>query len=732
MKLYNYLDYDSLLCKTRDRELWDLIRAESNRIQRDLDKQQKHLIEPTLETSFENFVVFLGLPKVPSEKTKLLEKFFKKKLFPAKKIDPASMKSVEFELEEAESKGKVIQKTTGVAIMEFNDNSTASTVVKEFDSVKFDKKHTMRVVMMEEFEYLFGDEDFQESQFKTKQELNGWAGALDSEVQWTKVSPAYSDSLVLNAIKRESQVHKHIKAGKQIKHAQWSRSGNYHLLLESNGVRVFGGDDFEFITFFKHANVRSAMLSPNEKYLVSYNGTIQQNNNRDDKNLKVWDFFTGRMIRYFKVINGALAASFQFDSTSGYFSRLSRLDKQNSLCVYELPSMMMTEDPKTGKRCQMDVFNPIACKWSQSRSQLAVLCGSLEDTSAVNSSEIKIFSMPERTLYKWVALTQNIVSGSLFWSQDSNYLVAHLTYKIKKKLMDIVQVGKINFLTRRSNVTNLEYLEKKESTELFLSPNRLFGTLIISSPESKTLRRVVVYGVQGSDRGVFYHNKILELKRTKFQVCEWGPMNKRFILGDKSLALFCEVSRSRKKKQNKWVYNAIKSVEMDKYDKISFSPCGRFVCFVTEAGDLQGPKKDVNLTMKFYTCYGEFIKKEVDRQMRTFLWRRFPLPDIYSAPLKSRLTALEKKVVSNEDELDNQDLKIVDEMKFQRLQKEKQELEQFETFIQTQHDYWNSRKEHRVRVLGFDEDRLVEEDYVEVVIEDKREIIRSFKADQQS
>ena len=728
MRLYRYLDYDEFVDKGEERELWDIIRMESNKVQQELEKLQKHLIEPTLNTSFENFVVFLGLPKVPESKTKLLEKFFKKKLFPAKKIPIEELQSIDFELEEKEKKGEMIQMTTGVAIMEFKSNVMAITVVKEFNNVKFDKKHTMRVVMMEDFEYLFGnDEEVPESEFKTKDELQKWASTFESEVQWTKVSPKYADTMMLNAIKKESIPFKNVRANVSIKSAKWSKSGNYQLLLEERGVRVFGGSDLDFITFFPHPNVKSAILSPNERYFATYNGTVQQNGNRDDKNLVVWDFYTGKLLRYFKVVNEALVQSFQFDANSKFFSRLARLEKQNILCVYELPSMNMALDPKTETRCQMDVFNPIACRWSQCKSLLAVLCGSLEDTSAVNSSEIKIFSMPERKIFKWVSLTQNIVSGRMQWSEDSNFLVAHLTYKIKKKLMDMVQVGKINFFTQRSNVTNLEYLNSKETTKLFLSPNRLFGTLIISSPESKNLKRVVVYGVCDSDRGVFYHNKMLELNKTKFELCEWGPMNKRFILGDKSIALFCEASRSKKKKLNKIKYNPIKSVEMDKYDKISFSPCGRFVCFITEAGSLTDEKKDSNLIMKFYTCFGEFIKKEMDREMRVFCWRNFPLPNINARPIQGKIKKIEKKVMTNMETLDNQDLKIVDEMKFQKMEEEKKQLIEFESFLQTQHKYWESRREQRIKTLGFDEDKPLDQEIIEVFIEDKREIILSKK-----
>jgi hypothetical protein len=268
-------------------------------------------------------------------------------------------------------------------------------------------------------------------------------------------------------------------------------------------------------------------------------------------------------------------------------------------------------------------------------------------------------------------------------------------------------------------------LDKKESAVLSLSPNRLMGALIISGPETKNLRKVVVYGVSDTDRGVFYHNKMFELNRVKFDICEWGPMNKRFVLGDKSEALFCEVSKSKNKKKHKLIYTPIKSVEMDKYDKIMFSPCGRFVCFVTEAGELLEKKKDTNLIMKFYTCYGDFIKKEIDRDMRVFSWRNFPLPNINVSKKQSAKKKLEKKVEENLADLEAQDLKIVDEMKFQKIEREKKELMEFEAFIKERHQFWDSRKSQRIETLGFDEDRMQNQEMVQVSIEDKRELIVS-------
>ena len=718
-RLYTYLNYSGKLNKEQEPKLWNEIKIVSMQTERELEKKSENMVEPTLDTKFSEHVVVFGLPRAPKKKTAMLEKIFKKKLLP-KVGTTESFLGIEFEMDEA---GEM---TTGVAIIEFANKQAARKTAQTLNSAKFGKNNTLKMMLMEDYEELFKEVEQEEPNFKKKEELANWQEILDRRVEWTKVSPIYADSMVLDAIRRESKPHLNIRAKDTFTGAVWSESGDYLVLLEEKGFRVFGGEKMEQITYFHHRNVRAVLFDPTEKYVASYNGSISQNDHKTDENLIVWDFFSGDRLRVFKVEDASLARSFHFDGKGKFFSRLQRLGEQNALIVYELPHMLMAKDPKSEKRCQLDVFNPIACKWSPRDSQLAVLCGALSnDKTATNPSEIRIISMPSRRVYKWISLNVGVVSGRLHWASSGDFLVSHLTHKKKKRFLDLVQVGRINFMTGRSNVNSLEYLDEKnkESARLALSPNGMRGVLFISSPELKSFFRIVIFAVVPSERGGFYHCDLETIEKTKFKTCAWGPLNQRLVIGDGNTALFFEITQDKKKKKLKCT--AIKSVKTENYTRITFSPCGRFICFVNETKSLADKdSSSTTLAMKFYTAYGDFLKMETDKDMRVFCWRKVRLMNISSKKHEKAFREDRKQVIANFEDLEAEDLKEVDKMKYEKMTQQKEKAVEFESILKERLSFWKERKSERINAIGFNEDEDIEPTLTRVVeILDKREII---------
>lgn len=717
-RLYSYLDYSGKLNKDQEPKLWNEIKLISNQTERELDKKGESIVEPTLDTEFSKQVVVFGLPIAPKKKTDTMKKIFTKKLLPKAEIKEGFI-DIEFEFDESDSK------TTGVAVMEFDNKQIAAKAAKNLNKVKFGK-NVLKMMLMEEYEELFKENEQEESNFKKKEELAEWRSELDKKVLWTKVSPIYADTMMLDAVRQESKPLLNIRAKDKFTGALWSDSGDYLILFEERGFRVFGGEKLEPITFFYHKNVRAVLFDPNEKYVASYNGSMAQNDNKTDENLIIWDFFSGDRLRSFKVENHMLASSFHFDGRGKFFCRLQRLEEQNALIVYELPTMFMTKDPKTDKRCQIDVFNPIACRWSPKDSHLAVLCGALtNDSSATNPSEIRILSMPSRKVYKWISLNVGVVSGHLNWASSGEFLVSHLTHKKKKRYLDLVQVGRINFMTGRSNVNSLEYIEekKKETARLVLSPSGMRGVLFISSPELKSFHRIVVFAIVASERGGFYHCELETIEKTKFKMCAWGPLSERLVIGDGNTALFFEVTNDKKKKKLKCT--AIKSVQTENYTRITFSPCGRFICFINETKPLSDrDESSSTLAMKFYTAYGDFIKMETDKDMRVFSWRKVKLLNLDSKKNQKAFKEDKKEVIKNFDDLDAEDLKEVDKMKYEKITLQKKQAAVFESILKERREFWGKMRKTRVKEMGFDEDEAIEEDQTLVVeIQDKLEVI---------
>lgn len=64
-------------------------------------------------------------------------------------------------------------------------------------------------------------------------------------------------------------------------------------------LEIYTGKDLQYITAFYHPKIKSAKFSNNEKYLITFNGTV--NDTKDTENIIVWDFYLGNKIRIFKL-----------------------------------------------------------------------------------------------------------------------------------------------------------------------------------------------------------------------------------------------------------------------------------------------------------------------------------------------------------------------------------------------------------------------------------------------
>lgn len=55
---------------------------------------------------------------------------------------------------------------------------------------------------------------------------------------------------------------------------QWSPLGTYLVCYLPNGFSLYAGLDFENLGWFPHNKVLNVVFSPDENYIVSFNGTV--------------------------------------------------------------------------------------------------------------------------------------------------------------------------------------------------------------------------------------------------------------------------------------------------------------------------------------------------------------------------------------------------------------------------------------------------------------------------
>lgn len=54
----------------------------------------------------------------------------------------------------------------------------------------------------------------------------------------------------------------------------WSKNGAYLAAFYPEGIQLFGGKDLEKLNFYEHHGVKNVEFSPDEKYILTFNGTV--------------------------------------------------------------------------------------------------------------------------------------------------------------------------------------------------------------------------------------------------------------------------------------------------------------------------------------------------------------------------------------------------------------------------------------------------------------------------
>ena len=68
------------------------------------------------------------------------------------------------------------------------------------------------------------------------------------------------------------------------------------MTFHPQGIVLWGGDTFEKVNRFVHFDVMEIQFSPNEQYIMTWNG----NENKNDKSICLWDRRNGKLLKEFK------------------------------------------------------------------------------------------------------------------------------------------------------------------------------------------------------------------------------------------------------------------------------------------------------------------------------------------------------------------------------------------------------------------------------------------------
>ena len=264
---------------------------------------------------------------------------------------------------------------------------------------------------------------------------------------------------------------------------QWSPQGTYLATFHKQGVKLWGGNDFEAYGRYIMPNVEVVDFSPCENFLVTYRyDTMMDPNNKSNEPIVVWDVLSGQKVRGLdlknplsqkfqvqatvteikgvdkqkigdRVIRGRVDAYTEDKNGNGKFriiegnvvhedvpsEKVSPLQDPNRLkwsydgkylarlgcdiiSIYELPSMQLLEKKSLVAKDILDF------SWSPNSNSISYWSPAVGNHPAL----ISIVTIPERTEIASRKIF-DVSDGRMIWQNDGDYLCVSMTKTSGKK-----------------------------------------------------------------------------------------------------------------------------------------------------------------------------------------------------------------------------------------------------------------------------------------------------------
>mmetsp|Transcript_366 Transcript_366/g.412 ORF Transcript_366/g.412 Transcript_366/m.412 type:complete len:701 (+) Transcript_366:180-2282(+) len=584
----------------------------------DVDKvfKEEDSVDTLIENNFHKVVVVDHIPDgVPPEKH---EKLKEKLMQLLKQCGEIQKDGFYMACDES-------QNTLGFVFVAFKTVEGAQQAVKLVNGFKFTKKHVFDVFPYTNLsKYANWPDEYQEPtipEFERPLNLNSWLMQKDFRDQYvirhgSNTEINWCEGIVLKG--KGTMVYDGSREREKgliwcEMYTAWSPKGSYLTTFHRQGVALWGGDNFDKIRRFAHVDVQHILFSPNERYLMTWNG---KDDNKDARSLIVWDVKTGREMRSFKVgkqPNGEPAEwpVMRWSPDDQYFAR----QVENGISVYESKTMKLLEK-KSVKAKGIQQF-----EWSNSDNLIAYWAPEVDNMPA----RVVILD-PVTRVEKRSKNLFNVREVKLHWQNAGDFLCAQVLRHTKS--------GKTTFTNfeifrmRDANIPN-EMLELKGMVEHFSwEPSReRFG--VIHGENQHRLN--VSFYTTGAIKGGSKVELLYSIPNKQVSTLYWSPAGNSVIFTGKSINGTLEF----------WdVDENVCTAEEEHFmcNEIQWDPSGRIVATIVTQPMFGSVTMRYKLENGFnlWTFQGQLLKKEHLEHFYQFAWRPRP---------KSELSEKEKQKV---------------------------------------------------------------------------------------
>lgn len=430
--------------------------------------------------------------------------------------------------------------------------------------------------------------------------------------------------------------------------------------VHARGIQIWGrrtGEDeddvqWESVMRFEHQNVTQAAFSPCERYLVTFNATDpERDDKRNPRALVIWDVLTGRRKRGFLGPSRQMLGPegqipwpiFHWSHDDKYFARVQELPNASGttslgLSVFETPSMGMLDK----KSFRAATGNIVDFKWSPVSNILAYSTPEEGDAPA----RVAILEIPSRRELRQKALYS--VSGiKLIWHAQGTFLCCEVERVTKSKKGRFTNFELFRVKAKDIPIEVLEYKEKETTGDFKFEPNGYKFGVIHGNVESPGRTDVTFYDMQGNSGEL---KKICTLESRVCNQIHWSPKG-RFVLlatlGSQSGNMeFYDVHDAEKKGEPVLVGTDEHFLCSD----VQWDPSGRFV---STAVTYWRNRNDNGYVI--WSLYGKELYRASVDMLYQFVWR--PRPPSLLTPSEEKKARKNMKTLREQYEKEDKDMR---------------------------------------------------------------------------
>eukprot|EP00945_MAST-04E_sp_MAST-4E-sp1_P000419 g419.t1 len=494
---------------------------------------------PSLDQSFGSIVVVVGLPVTVEAKVPKLVAVVQK-LF--KKYDSRFNEDTKDIFMPVDS---TTGKTLGTVFVELSTVKQARKAQEEVNEWKLTKTHKLYTYMFDDMiRVMRTPPDYNAppaAKFQARDDLYSYLVDENSrdqfairqdkstEIYWIHGPTAQPPEVAYDGARERASGRTWCE-----RQVSWSPNGTFFVTFHPQGMVLWGGVSFEKVTRFEHKEVVQVHFSPNEQYVVTWNGATSSRNEKDSRPVVVWDRRTGESLRKFAYnpeVHGDWPC-FQFSHDDKYFARKDA-DKESKLIkVYNSDTCKLL-DKRSLRAPGVQEFKWSPCGYDTKNGGIERNGGtpvlsywSPEKEEDSTPASIRLIAIPERTVLR--TITRSMVDRvELHWQPRGEYLAVQVLRHKKSKKTHYTNFEIFRMKNLHKDIAVEHFKQTEEVSQFRWEPNGNRFAYIYG--DSSTKGNVDVYTMgDASNKGKM--EMLYTIENRQANRLFWSPMGNFLVI----------------------------------------------------------------------------------------------------------------------------------------------------------------------------------------------------------